>query len=111
VRGHNSPGGGFIAGLVFTGAIALFVLSGGTTRARKLMIFRPLHIANTGLLVALLSGLSAIIQGSPFLSGLWLERSIPILGKVGTPVLFDSGVFLVVVGISTAIIFALVEND
>ncbi len=111
VRGHNSPGGGFIAGLVFTGAIALFVLSAGTMRARQLLRFKPLRIANTGLFIALISGIPALMQGKPFMSGLWLDLTIPILGKAGTPVLFDVGVFLVVVGITTSIIFALVENE
>jgi len=111
VRGHNSPGGGFIAGLVFTGGIALFMLSAGTARARQLIRFKPLRIANTGLFIALFSGLLGLSKGLPFLSGLWLEMEIPILGKAGTPVLFDLGVFLVVVGISTSILFALVEND
>ena len=111
VRGHNHPGGGFIAGLVFTGAIALFVLSAGTMQARQLLRFKPLRIANMGLLIALLSGLPAVLQRKPFLSGLWFDATIPVLGKVGTPVVFDIGVFLVVVGIATSIIFALVENE
>lgn len=111
VRGHNDPGGGFIAGLVATGAIALFVLSAGTLKARQLLLFKPLRIANAGLLIALLSGIPALLSGKPFLSGLWLDMDIPIIGKAGTPVLFDVGVFLVVVGIATSIIFALVENE
>ena len=111
VRGHNSPGGGFIAGLVFTGGIALFVLSAGTRRARRLLLFKPLRIANMGLFISMISGIPALFQNKPFLSGLWLNMEIPILGKAGTPVLFDVGVFMVVVGITTSIIFALVENE
>jgi multicomponent Na+:H+ antiporter subunit B len=63
------------------------------------------------LVIALFSGLLGLFRGLPFLSGLWFEMEVPILGKAGTPVLFDLGVFLVVVGIATSIIFALVEND
>lgn len=111
LRGHNSPGGGFIAGLVAAAAIALFVLSAGTMPARQLLRFKPLRIAGTGLFIAMLSGLSALIMGKPFLSGLWFTAEVPILGKAGTPVLFDAGVFLVVIGITTSIIFALVENE
>lgn len=111
VRGHNAPGGGFIAGLVTTGAVALFALSAGTTRARHLLRFEPLNIANTGLSISLLSGLPAFVLGKPFLSGVWLDMEIPVIGKAGTPVLFDLGVFFVVTGIATAIIFALVENE
>jgi len=111
VRGHNAPGGGFIAGLVTTGAIALFTLSAGIGRARQLLVYKPLRIANTGLIVAVISGLPALFAKQPFLSAFWLDLDIPVLGKFGTPFLFDVGVFLVVVGIATTIIFNLVEAE
>lgn len=111
VRGHNEPGGGFVGGLAAATAFALVLLSEGLAAARRLARFEPLAFVAAGLLVALASGLPSLAAGQPYLTGLWLGTPLPVVGKLGTPLLFDVGVYLVVVGIVLAILFALAEEE
>jgi multicomponent Na+:H+ antiporter subunit B len=110
-RGHNAPGGGFVGGLVAATAFALVLLAEGLDAARRLLRWDPRGLVAAGLLVALLSGLAPLLQGRAFMTGLWLKRPLPVLGKVGSPVVFDVGVYLVVLGIVLAILFALAEEE
>jgi multicomponent Na+:H+ antiporter subunit B len=87
------------------------LLAEGLDSARRLLRRPPLSIVAAGLLVALLSGLAPLLAGRPFLTGLWLETPLPVVGKVGSPVVFDVGVYLVVLGIVLTILFALAEED
>lgn len=111
VRGHNEPGGGFVGGLAAATAFALVLLSEGPAAARRLLRSEPLAFVAAGLLVALASGLPSLVAGQPYLTGLWLGTPLPVVGKLGTPLLFDVGVYLVVVGIVLAILFALAEEE
>jgi multicomponent Na+:H+ antiporter subunit B len=115
LRGHNEPGGGFIGGLVATTAFALYAKALGVRATRAALRVDPAAIAVAGLGLALLAGLWGLILGDAFLEGRW-----PLLttesdgGKAGLPVgsvlLFDVGVYLVVVGSVLAILFALEED-
>lgn len=111
VRGHNEPGGGFVGGLVAATAFALVLLSEGLGEARRLLRLDPLALVAAGLLVALASGVPPLLRGSSFMTGLWLKAPLPVVGKVGSPVVFDVGVYLVVLGIVLAVLFALAEEE
>jgi multicomponent Na+:H+ antiporter subunit B len=111
VRGHNEPGGGFVGGLVAATAVALVLLSEGLDEARRLLRVDPLALVAAGLLVALASGVPPLLRGWPYMTGLWLKVPLPVVGKVGSPVIFDVGVYLVVLGIVLAILFALAEEE
>jgi multicomponent Na+:H+ antiporter subunit B len=111
VRGHNEPGGGFVGGLVAATAFALVLLSEGLGEARRLLRLDPLALVAAGLLVALVSGVPPLLRGGPYMTGLWLKVPLPVVGKVGSPVIFDVGVYLVVLGIVLAILFALAEDE
>ena len=111
VRGHNEPGGGFVGGLVAAAAFALVLLAEGLARARRLLRLDPPALIASGLLVALASGVPALLAGQAFMTGAWLKTPLPVLGKVGTPVVFDVGVYLVVLGITLAILFGLAEEE
>ena len=111
VRGHNEPGGGFVGGLVAATAIALVLLSEGLGEARRLLRVDPLALVAAGLLVALASGVPPLLRGWPYMTGLWLKVPLPVVGKVGSPVIFDVGVYIVVLGIVLAILFALAEEE
>ena len=111
VRGHNEPGGGFVGGLVAATAFALVLLSEGLTEARRLLRLDPLTLVAAGLFVALASGVPPLLRAWPFMTGLWLKVPLPVVGKVGSPVVFDLGVYLVVLGIVLAILFALAEEE
>ncbi|MFC1976517.1 MnhB domain-containing protein [Chloroflexota bacterium] len=52
-----------------------------------------------------------MLASYPFMTGIWSSRILPVLGKVGTPLLFDIGVYLVVLGITLLIIFSLAEEE
>lgn len=110
LRGHNEPGGGFIGGLVAAIAFSLHAFAFGIDAARRTLRVSPVRLVAGGLAVALASGLLALAAGRPFMTGLWLDRPLPLLGKVGTPVLFDAGVFLVVWGIAVTIVYELMEE-
>ncbi len=111
LRGHNEPGGGFVGGLVASSAFALFIIAYDVQHARDMLRVDPQVLMGSGLLIALLSGLPAVFLGMPFMTGLWYSAKIPVIGKVGTPLVFDVGVYLLVVGIVLTIIFALAERE
>ena len=110
LRGHNAPGGGFVGGLVAATAIALYALAYGIDAARQAGGVDPKRLAAGGLLVALASGCVALVAARPFMTGLWIAGAWPVVGKIGTPVVFDGGVYLLVAGITLTIVFALMEE-
>lgn len=110
LRGHNEPGGGFVGGLVVAAAFSFYAIAYGVPVARRTLGIDPRALIGIGLLVALGSGLLPVFAGLPFMTGLWTESELPILGKVGTPMLFDVGVYLVVIGVMLTIIFTLAEE-
>jgi multicomponent Na+:H+ antiporter subunit B len=112
LRGHSEPGGGFVGGLVATAAFGLEMIARDVESARRLLRVDPRSITAFGLLVAAAAGLAGLVADEPFLTGQWVEISLPLLGKIdiGTPLLFDVGVFFVVVGVTATIILALAEE-
>jgi multicomponent Na+:H+ antiporter subunit A len=107
VRGHNQPGGGFVAGLVAAAAFALYGLAYGIERARRALVVTPLTLIGAGLSIAVASGLPAVVRGQPFLTAQWALGAI----TAGTPMVFDIGVFLVVWGVVLLMIFSLAEES
>lgn len=110
LRGHNEPGGGFIGGLVASTAFALYALAHDVNQARRTLRIDPHLLIAAGLLAALLSGLLSTAFGNSFLTAIWIGPELPVLGKAGTPLLFDTGVYLVVFGVMLTIIFSLAEK-
>jgi multisubunit Na+/H+ antiporter MnhB subunit len=110
LRGHNLPGGGFIAGLATAISLILLSLATGLEELHRVLRFDPMRLATAGLTVATLTATAPILFSRPFLEhfNIHLNR-VPLLGEVhtGTPLLFDIGVYLVVVGIACKIIFVL----
>lgn len=109
--GHNSPGGGFVGGMIAAAAFALYAVAADVPRAREALRIPPRLLIAAGLLVALVSGLPGMLQGKPFLTGLWSAITLPAVGKLGTPLLFDTGVYFVVLGVVLQIVFALAEEN
>ena len=113
IRGHNQSGGGFAGGLVAAAAFALYSLSYNASTARTVLRVPPGVLIASGLLLALTSGLIGLFFGRPFLTGLWGYIPVPGLGRfeVGTPLLFDMGVYLLVAGITLLMVFTLEEAE
>jgi multisubunit Na+/H+ antiporter MnhB subunit len=98
-RGHHAPGGGFSAALVAGTGFSLFGIAEGPDAVRRALRIDPLVLVAAGLLVAIGAGLVAILAGQPFLTGLWWPVDQAVSGAgIGTPLVFDMGVFLVVLG-------------
>lgn len=113
LRGHNESGGGFIAGLVAAAAVALHLFFSGIESAKKLLGFDPRDLMGAGLLLALVSGFISMIYGKALFTAIWGTVNLPILGKVklGTPLLFDLGVYFVVIGAVLGILLSLAEAE
>lgn len=107
-RGHNLPGGGFIGGLVAACAAVLLALAFGVDRARAVLHLPPLALLAIGLAVAAGAGLIGLLQGQAFLAGQWI---FPAGLALGTPLLFDLGVFLTVLGAVLHMLFRLLERE
>jgi len=111
LRGHNEPGGGFVGGLIASAAYTLYVIAYNVGEARLSIRVRTATIIAVGLLIGLIAASLPLLVGKPFFTSLWLDRPLPVLGKVGTPTLFDSGVYLVVLGVTMRIIFAMAQLE
>ena len=105
LRGHNDPGGGFIAGLIAASAAAVIGMSHGVGVVRRLLRINPIVFAGVGVLLAIAGGLLSALAGDPFLTGLWLPANL-----FGTPGVFDIGVYLVVFGSVTAVTLAIEDS-
>ena len=111
LRGHYLPGGGFIGGLIAAIAFILHAFANGLTQTRKVLRMHPGFLIPIGLSIAVLSALAPmILTGDPLMTGLWYEKDIAILGKIGSALFFDTGVYLVVVGVCLTIIFTISES-
>ncbi|WP_029042651.1 Na+/H+ antiporter subunit B [Cucumibacter marinus] len=113
LRGHNEPGGGFIGGLIAASALAMYGIASGVSAVRKAIVFHPLSVAGFGVLLASLAGFASLFAEVPFLMGLWATITLPDGTEVAisTPLFFDIGVYLVVLGVLATVALALEEDD
>ena len=113
LRGHNQPGGGFVAGLVFSSAFVVQYMIAGTQWAEARMRLMPQKLISLGWLIALLTGAGAIVAGYPFLTTHTAHVTLPVLGELHFPsaAAFDLGVFILVVGSTILILTALAHQS
>jgi multicomponent Na+:H+ antiporter subunit B len=113
LRGHDEPGGGFIAGLVASLAFALYVFAFDIATTRRVLRHDPRSLIGIGLLIAAISALPSAFLGQPFFTAQWWSIPLGPLGelKLSTPLFFDIGVFLVVIGTVMTIVLALAEAE
>lgn len=109
LRGHNHPGGGFIGGLLAGLSIVMKGFAYETERVRSQMKISPTEFIGLGLGLIVLSTIPSMISGDAFMTGLWTTIPLPVLGelKLGTPLLFDIGVFFAVIGVTLMFLFSL----
>ena len=110
LRGHNQPGGGFVGGLVVAASFVLYSIAFGVDAARRALLVRTSTLLGIGLLVALVSGLPGVVLGRPFMTSVWTTVALASTEfDIGTPLVFDIGVFLAVIGVVLTIVFTLAE--
>lgn len=112
LRGHNAPGGGFIGGLIAATGFVAYAIACGTADARRALRFDPGSIAATGLGIALIAGVVAMVLGDALFTGQWLFVAPTETSKgwpLSTVLVFDIGVYLVVLGAVLSVTFALEE--
>ncbi|WP_369684728.1 monovalent cation/H+ antiporter subunit A [Devosia ginsengisoli] len=113
LRGHDQPGGGFIAGITMSIAFVLQYLAGGTRWVEDRLRILPTYWIGAGLLLALLTGLGSWLFGYPFLTTSFRYLDLPLFGKIpmATALLFDLGVFILVVGATVLILVAIAHQS
>ncbi len=108
LRGHDEPGGGFVGGLVAAMAVGIVALAEGVTPARALLRVHPVALAGLGLFLGFVSGLPGLCADGSFLAHQWIIFDNGF--KLGTTMIFDLGVYLVVLGGMLSLIFRLYED-
>ncbi|GHE20714.1 Na+/H+ antiporter subunit B [Halomonas urumqiensis] len=111
LRGHDEPGGGFIAGLVAAGAFTLYLFAFGVSATKQVLrMVDPRDLIGVGLLLGMVSVFPAWFMGQAFLTAQWW--TIPIIDfKASTVLIFDIGVYLAVLGSVLAMVMTLMEVD
>lgn len=112
LRGHNQPGGGFVGGLVASSSIILMTLAYGPDQVRERLRIDFLRAMFFGLMLAAISGVVGLIVGVAFQDALWWKPLIRGIGRleIGTPLLFDIGVYIVVFSVTSSIVMAMAEE-
>ncbi len=112
-QGHNHPGGGFIGGLIAALVAVYKSMAYSSAQVQSRLSIKPEQYMGIGLICALLSFVPGILAGTPLMKGQWYSFNIPILGalKLGTPLLFDIGVFFTVIGVTLTFLFTLSDNE
>lgn len=113
LRGHNLPGGGFIAGLIFATAIILQYVVGGTLWVEARQNIKPQYWMALGLMMAGGAAVSAWWVARPFLAAFKFELALPLIGtiKLSTVLIFDIGVYMLVIGSTVLILVALAHQS
>ena len=113
LRGHDLPGGGFAAGITMAIGFLLQYLAGGTRWVEERLRILPLRWIGTGLLLAACTGLGSLLFGYPFLTSYFQYTEIPFIGRMptATALLFDLGVFSLVVGATVLMLIAIAHQS
>ena len=105
-RGHNAPGGGFIGGLVAASAFVMLYLARGAVALRRAVRLAPSTLIGVGLATSALTGLAPVVLGDQLLESDIIPFTLPIIGdvKFASSVVFDLGVYVLVVGVVLLVI-------
>jgi len=113
IQGHNLPGGGFAAGILMAIGLIIQYMASGTRSIEARLNVQPLRWAGAGLLCSVFTGIGAWFFGYPFLTSGYRYIELPILGSVplSSAMLFDVGVFALVIGATVLILIALAHQS
>jgi multicomponent Na+:H+ antiporter subunit B len=112
LRGHNYPGGGFIAGLLASLAIIFYGFAYTFKKLKEKLSSKPEYFISSGLATIIISFLPSILHKEELMKGMWLKIELPLIGllKLGTPFLFDIGIFLAVIGVTLLFMTSLTKE-
>jgi multicomponent Na+:H+ antiporter subunit B len=112
LRGHNQPGGGFVGGLVGSSSIILMTLAYGSDVVRQRLRIDFLRAMFYGIAIAALSGMIGLIFGTAFQDAFWWKPFLQGIGRLelGTPLLFDIGVYIAVFSVTCSIVMNMAEE-
>jgi multicomponent K+:H+ antiporter subunit A len=113
LRGHDLPGGGFVAGITVSVALILLYMARGARWVESKLRVRPVRWIGLGLLLAVGTGLASLAFGRPFLTSHFQYAELPLLGRLplASAIVFDLGVFFLVVGAVTLMLIALAHQS
>src|SRR5699024_6820108 len=113
LAGHNSPGGGFVGGLITSAAIILLYMSYGIKTVEKILPINFKILIMIGLILAIATGLGSLLFDVPFLTHSFGTYSFPLFGDIelATAMLFDLGVYFTVLGATITIILTIAHDQ
>jgi multicomponent K+:H+ antiporter subunit A len=113
LRGHDLPGGGFVAGITMAVAFILQYMARGTVWVESRLVVLPVRWMGIGLLLAVNVGAAAWLAGRPFLSSYFSYVDIPLIGAIplASALPFDVGVFVLVVGATVLMLIAIAHQS
>ena len=110
LRGHNAPGGGFIGGLLAASGILFYAFAHGTDKLFSSYL-KPRSFLILGIILIFTSGVAGFLKFKPVFTGLWTEIDVGLMQlKLGTPLLFDTGVYFIVLGSLLTITMSIIEE-
>lgn len=111
--GHYTPGGGFVGGLLTASAIVLLMLAFDIKTVKKILPINYVVMTSIGLLLAIATASASIVFDVPFFTHAYDYFDLPLFGKTSlhSAMLFDAGVYLVVVGVTMTIIQTIGEDE
>ncbi|WP_088655250.1 MnhB domain-containing protein [Geofilum rhodophaeum] len=111
LRGHNSPGGGFIGAIVLAIGFIFYSMIFGSERIERILYFNTRIWMGIGLGLVLVAAVWPVFLGLDPLTGLWYTGNWPLLGEIhlGTPLIFDTGIFIGVAGLILSVIITIME--
>lgn len=110
IRGHYLSGGGFVGGLIASIAFVLHSFAYSTRSTMRLFRVKPMFFIPIGLTISLLSGLLPSLISKPFMTSIWFVDHVAVIGSFGSALIFDVGVYLVVIGVVLTILFTISET-
>jgi multicomponent K+:H+ antiporter subunit A len=113
LRGHDAPGGGFVGGLVMATGILVQYMTSGVLWVESRLRVHPQYWLAAGLIAAGVAGLSAWSFAAPFLTSIERDLTLPLLGTLhlSSVLLFDVGVYMVVVGATVLMLIAIAHQS
>ena len=110
LRGHNHPGGGFIGGIITSTGFIFYGIINGSDKVKGLLRITTIELMGAGLFAGMTALLIPVFAGREPFTGLWTEFTVfSSVVHLGTPLLFDTGIYLVVTGVFLSIIISVMD--